>query len=134
MAKKKSVKEEKPEAVVAKTLLVHGSDGDFKITLPAGARVTFGPAIPFAPKNGTNGMFNQGNRDYSLRVYANAKNDSLIAVFAGVQGFRDLTIPHAKLVIREAGKSVWKSDEEGYKIEHEVKQEKSFEEFKLLNG
>jgi hypothetical protein len=32
-----------------------------------------------------------------------------------------VTIPHAKLIIREAGKSVWKSDEEGYKVETEVK-------------
>jgi hypothetical protein len=129
--KKKIVKE---EVVTPRTLLIQATDGEYKVTIPAGARITFGPTIPFAPKM-QGGFHNPGaDRGYSLRVYTTAKNDSLIAVFAGVGSFRDITIPHAKLVIREAGKSVWKSDEEGYKVEQEVKREQHFEEFKLLNS
>lgn len=127
------MKKTKEVTAAGRTLLVKGPEGEFKITIPAGARVTFGPTIPFTPRNtrGGFGEFNPGG-GYSLRVYENATNTSLIAVFAGVQGFRDITMPHAKLVIREAGKAVWKSDEEGYKVEQEVKHTKGFEEFKLL--
>lgn len=105
-------KKEELEAVKGKTLLLNTTDGDFRITIPVGGRVTFGPTIPY-----------QRN---SLRVYENSKNDSLIAVFGGVKAFRDVTLPHAKLIIREAGKSVWKSDEEGYKVETEVNRAKEW--------
>lgn len=105
-------------AVKPKTLLLETTEGDFRITLPPGARVTFGPTIPYEKKTAYDGGPRPG---YSLRVYENAKNDSLIAVFGGVKSFRDTSIPHAKLIVREAGKSVWKSDEEGYKVENEVK-------------
>lgn len=108
----------KEELVEARTLLLSTSDGEVRITIPAGSRVTFGPTIPYAPKPSA---YPPNNNGYSLRVYANSKNDSLIGVFSGVHAFRDINIPHAKLVVREAGKSVWKSDEEGYKVEEEVK-------------
>lgn len=107
----------KQETVKPRTLLLETTDGDFRITIPLGARVTFGPTIPYEKKNSYDGP----RPGYSLRVYENSKNDSLIAVFGGVKSFRDTSIPHAKLIIREAGKSVWKSDEEGFKVEEEVK-------------
>lgn len=128
--RKKAATVEQEQPIKPRTLLIQGVDGEFKVTLPVGSRVTFGPTIPYAK---TNRNFEHTEaRGYSLRVYENAKNDSLVAVFAGIQSFRDITMPHAKLVIREAGKSVWKSDEEGYKVEHEVKREHSFEELRLL--
>lgn len=121
MATKKAVKstmEPRAEAVPAqgRTLLITTTEGDVRVTIPAGGRVTFGPTIPYEKKNDYDRQ-----TGYSLRVYENSKNDSLVAVFAGVKCFRDVAIPHAKLIIREAGKSVWKSDEEGYKVEEEVK-------------
>lgn len=106
----------KVKDVKPRTLLLQTTDGDFRITLPPGARVTFGPTVPYEKKDYSNSQ----HPGYSLRVYENVKNDSLIAVFGGVKSFRDTSIPHAKLIIREAGKSVWKSDEEGYKVETEV--------------
>lgn len=115
-------KKEEPEVVRGKTLLLSTVDGDIRITIPAGGRVTFGPAIPFQRKPG----YAVEASAYALRVYENSKNDSLIAVFGGVKAFRDITLPHAKLIIREAGKSVWKSDEEGYKVETEVNRAKEW--------
>lgn len=108
--------------VAGRTLWVDTNDGQLKIEIPAGARITFGPTIPFERKNGAY----HRNDGYSLRVYENSRNDSLIAVFAGVQSFRDVTIPVSKLVVREAGTSVWKSDETGYQVERKVNVEKSF--------
>ena len=120
----------KDEDVKPRTLLLTTSDGDFRITIPAGSRVTFGPTVPFERKD--SGGYNR-DKGYSLRVYENSKNDSLIAVFSGVGSFRDIDIPHAKLVIREAGKSVWKSDEEGYKVEEETKRSSTWtDSFNLL--
>jgi len=112
----------KPEPVSGRTLLLSTVDGEVRITIPAGARVTFGPTIPYQKRN--TGYDEPRDRGYSLRVYSTAKNDSLIAVFGGVTSFRDIAIPHAKLIVREAGKSVWRSDEEGYKVETEGKHER----------
>jgi hypothetical protein len=117
--------------VKARTLLIQMKDDEYRVTIPPGARVTFGPTIPYQKKN--EGYSSERHDGYSLRVYESAKNDSLIAVFSGVSSFRDISMPHAKLIVREAGKQVWKSDEEGYKVETEVRAEKSFEEFKLLD-
>jgi hypothetical protein len=128
---KKISKEE--VGVKSRTLLLQMQDDEYRITIPPGSRVTFGPTIPYQKKD-SRGYADTRHDGYSLRVYENSKNDSLIAVFAGVNSFRDISMPHAKLIVREAGKQVWKSDEEGYKVESEVKQEKTFEEFKLLES
>lgn len=127
------MKRKKPDqtGVKPRTLMIQMKDDEYRVTIPAGARVTFGPTIPYQKKS-KNGYASESHDGYSLRVYENEKNDSLIAVFSGVSSFRDIAIPHAKLIIRESGKSVWKSDEEGYKVEHEIKKEQTFEEFKLL--
>lgn len=101
---------------VGATLLVKDHVSEFKVTLPPGARVTFGPTIPYQQKPGN---FRE-DKGYSLRVYATKANDSLIAVFAGVEWFRDITMPLHRLIVREAGKTVWRSDETGYKVEEEV--------------
>lgn len=128
------LKKELEEAVEARTLLLSTSEGEVRITIPAGSRVTFGPTIPYAPKPSAYPTPASSN-GYSLRVYANSKNDSLIGVFSGVYAFRDVKIPHAKLVVREAGKSVWKSDEEGYKVEEEVKRSEHWlDPLKLLES
>lgn len=115
-------KKEDPEIVKARTLLLNTVEGDIRITVPAGGRVTFGPTIPYQRKPG----YATEAQGYSLRVYETPKNDSLIAVFGGVKSFRDIALPHMKLVIREAGKSIWKSDEEGYKVETEVNRAKEW--------
>jgi len=92
-------------------------DGDFRIQIPDDATVTFGPTIPYTPKEGRFG----GGNHYSVRVYEGHSKDKLLAVFAGVQHFRDQVIPVERLVVRESGKSLWKSDEGGYHAETEVK-------------
>lgn len=106
-----------------RTLLVKDGDGDFRVQIPDDATVTFGPTIPYEPKRGYSG----GNH-YSLRVYEGRSKDKLLAVFGGVQHFRDMTLDVSRLVVRESGKSVWKSDETGYKVEEEVNRAKSWEE------
>ena len=111
------------------------ADGkDMKIVLPEGSRITFGPTIPGKKGNSVDFSNNEGRSGYSLRVYESKGNDSLIAVFCDVRSFRDINLPCSKLILREAGKSVWKSDEEGYKVEQEVKVEKTFQDMKLLEG
>lgn len=128
-----SIKKTKDDEVKSRTLLIQMKDEEYRVTIPPGARITFGPTIPYQKKN-KNGYSTESHDGYSLRVYETAKNDSLIAVFSGVSSFRDISMPHAKLIIREAGKSVWKSDEEGYKVEEEVKREQVFQNFDLLSS
>jgi len=113
----KKVKTE--EVAQVRVILLETNEGDKRITLPAGSRITFGPTIPYQKKD----SYGQEHKGYSLRVYSSSATDSLIAVFCGISSFRDITIPVEKLIIREAGKSVWKSDEHGYKVENEVQKE-----------
>lgn len=129
----KKVKESKVEGRTLVVKEVH-SDKEFKITIPADAMCTFGPTAPYASGGKGQGGFGMVSQDkgWSLRVYATKSKTDLIAVFSGVESFRDISMPMARLVIREAGKSVWKSDEEGYKMETEGTKEKAWEEFKLL--
>lgn len=115
--------EEEPVKPQERTLLLQMGDGtETKIELPPGSRVTFGPTIPYQRKNG----YVEQQTGYSLRVYSGKGQDTLIAVFGGVAGFRDISIPCWKQVMKEAGKRIWKSDEQGYKVEDEVKHEKSW--------
>lgn len=106
-----------------RTLLVTDGDGDFKVEIPDEATVTFGPTIPYQPKNGY-----AGSNHYSLRVYQGSDKGKLLAVFAGVQHFRDSSLPVLRKILKEEGKTLWKSDEEGYKVEHEVRRASNWED------
>jgi len=112
------------------------ADGkDLKIVLPPNARITFGPTIPGGRNKGNIPYPSDAVSGYSLRIYEAKSNDSLVAVFCDVRSFRDIEMPCSKLILREAGKSVWKSDEQGYKVEQEVKQDKAFvDDLKLLES
>lgn len=107
-----------------RTLLVRDGKGIFKVEIPADAKVTFGPAIPFQGKG--NASYAAETRQYALRIYKGSKEHPL-AVFTGVVEFRDESLPVYREVIREAGKTVWKSDEEGYKVESQVKKRKAMQ-------
>ncbi|HSN67891.1 MAG TPA: hypothetical protein VLV48_01510 [Thermoanaerobaculia bacterium] len=109
----------KAKAETKRVLLVKDNDGEFKVEIPEDAKLTFGPAVPYARKPGYNPETPQG---YALRLYRGTK-ENLIAVFNGVHWFRDVTLPVSRLVIREAGKSVWKSDESGYEVQSSVKRD-----------
>ena len=57
----------------------------------------------------------------TLRVYETAKaGASVLAVFSGVTGYRDMSIEYAEEVAREEGAVIWKSDKDGYKREEKV--------------
>ena len=72
---------------------VYDRNGDFVITVPAGAKVTFGyfnPATPVeARQHGYSGDNNVA-RQTALRIYRTDKDQ--LACFLGVKGFRDLSI------------------------------------------
>jgi len=127
------VKAEKEQVVKARTIMVRTTDDkEFKLVVPAGSKLTFGPAVPYANKPG---YPSDGGRGYALRVYAGKAADTLMACFCNVAEFRDLSLEVAKLVIREAGKTVWKSDEKGYSTTTEASTEREFiPSDKLLKG
>jgi hypothetical protein len=103
-----------------RTLLVEG-DKTFKIIIPEDAKITYGP---WAPPKGEKG-WNQdpGNKRGTLRIYQ-ADGKSIIACFAGVTNFRDVSlIEYAEQVAKEEGASIWKSDREGYRREDRLVRE-----------
>lgn len=120
-----------------RTILVFG-DKTFRIRVPSYAKLTFGPSSP--PPRGRNaGMadWSSGDKAGTLRVCGRTTKD-VLAVFAGVRGFRDLSLEYSELVAREEGASLWKSDETGYTREEKSSQTKTWVdgevEPRLLNG
>ena len=118
MPKKKVAKEEIVKK--ARVLLVKVAGGDeLRVTLTSGSRITFAPNVPGG--RGKASQFGEMRpQGYAIRIYETAKNDSLVAVFTDVIEFRDVEIPVSKLVLREAGKTLWKSDETGFEVSTKV--------------
>lgn len=101
-----------------KELLVFG-DKEFKIKVPEDAKITFGPFSPPPGKGMSQDWRNSSKAEGTLRIYKGTK-DNIIAVFAGVRGFRDLSLDYTEKVAVEEGASVWKSDNDGYSREEKV--------------
>lgn len=102
-----------------RTLLVEG-DKTFKIDIPDDAKVTYGPWAP--PKQNKNGFSesDQGNKRGTLRIYG-VDGKSIIACFAGVTSFRDLSLVHyQEQIAKEEGAAIWKSDQDGYRREENI--------------
>lgn len=99
-----------------KTLLVTRDDGrKFKVTVPEGSQVTFGPFSPPPRRNSSSRdftVYSDGDKAGTLRIYGKTKQD-ILAVFAGVRSFRDLTVQYMEEIISEGGSTLWKSDEHG---------------------
>lgn len=106
-----------------KELLVFG-EKTFKLTVPDDAKITFGPWSP--PKEGRFSDSNDSKRG-TLRVYKGSK-ENIVAVFAGVTGFRDLSLAYAEEVAKEEGATIWKDDEHGYVREDKFKRSKEWME------
>lgn len=118
-----------PMKTETRTIIVTLSDNtELRIVIPATSRLTFGPTIPYGKKEG----YVDRTIGYSLRVYSGKGADTLIACYCDVKQFRDLIIETSKVVIRESGKTVWKSDESGYTVEQNVEREKSLQTLNLL--
>lgn len=110
-------------------LLIKDSEGEFKVEVPDEVGITFGPDIPYEDKQSA-----YGRKSYSLRIYSDSNKKGLLAVFAEVKWFRDLSIKHSRLIIREEGKSMWKSDEHGYEMTQSNKRSSEFVETAKLIG
>jgi len=124
MPKAKKLKEEVVKK--ARILLVKVSGGDeLRVTLQAGSRITFAPNVPGGRGKGMNQYGEARPQGYAIRIYETAKNDSLVAVFTDVIEFRDVEIPVSKLVLREAGKTLWKSDETGFEVSTKVERSRA---------
>ena len=103
---------------MARTLLVEGKR-TMRVTIPDDARVTFGP---WSPPTGENKYApSEKALTGTLRVYKGGTtkaNETTLAVFSGVSGFRDLTeVDVAERVATEEVRTVWKSDAKGYSQE-----------------
>lgn len=106
-------------------LLVFGNK-TFKITVPDGAKVTFGPWSPPTKEQ----RYNTSPESLSgtLRVYdpKGRATENILAVFSGVRGFRDLSLGYAEEVAKEEGATIWKDDKDGYVRESSIKRSKEW--------
>ena len=81
-------------------LKVWGDSGVFSIKLPDDAKVTFGPWAPPNARMIEGGLISKGSsfgpeRGGTLRIYKGTKTTGdVLAVFAGVQGFRDTSLEY----------------------------------------
>lgn len=117
-----------------KTILVVG-DKTFKISVPDDSIITFGPWSPGKKDRANVTAFVSENiaAGGTLRVYDAKKN--ILACFAHVTSFRDLSLEYNERVVVEEGSTIWNSDKEGYKREHkQAARQEWVAEPKLLNG
>ena len=83
-------------------LKVWGDSGTFTIKVPEDAKVTFGPWAPpnarmIEGSTATSGARFGPERGGKLRIYKGTKTTGdILAVFAGVQGFRDTAIEYTE--------------------------------------
>jgi hypothetical protein len=108
-------------------LLVFG-EKTFKINVPEGAKITFGPWSP-PSASAKSVSYDRSERALAgtLRIYENTKaGASVLAVFSGVSGYRDLSLGYAEEVAREEGAVIWKSDEKGYEREEKISSQKEW--------
>jgi hypothetical protein len=98
-------------------LLVFG-DRTFKIEIPDDAKITFGPFSP-PTAAGRDSWMQSGKATGTLRIYKGTK-DNIVACFAGVTGFRDLSLGYAEQVAKEEGATIWNSDQNGYMREEKI--------------
>lgn len=104
---------------MSRTLLcTRDNGGEFRVTVPDDARITFGPFSP--PTKDRDYDRNEKLRG-TLRVYRANSTTDILAVFAGVASFRDTSvIGFAQKIAVEEGATLWKDDQEGYSREHKV--------------
>jgi hypothetical protein len=105
-------------------LLVFG-DKTFKIEIPDDAKITFGPWSPPTQRQDSHAWHQSGRSTGTLRVYQGSK-ENIVALFAGVTGFRDLSLSYAEQVAVEEGASIWRDDQEGYVREDKVSRRRSW--------
>lgn len=108
-------------------ILVFGTK-TFKISVPDDAKLTFGPFSPPQSRNAKASPtepWSQQDRAGTLRVYDGLTKNPL-AVFSGVNGFRDLSIEYAEEVAKEEGATIWKSDRDGYQREERATRQREW--------
>lgn len=120
---------------MSKTLLVYGSK-TFKITVPDDARITFGPWSP-PGMGGKNDPYGSPKAlSGTLRIYSGGpkSTESVLAVFSGVEGYRDMSIDYSEQVAVEEGATMWKSDQDGYHREEKVTGDRQWVDGRVLLG
>ena len=108
---------------MSKHILVFG-DKTFKLTLPDDVKITFGP---WSPPTKERTDYGREEKRGTLRIYQGTEKN-ILAVFAGVSGFRDLSIGYAEEIAKEEGATIWKDDEEGYVREDKVSRKRQWVE------
>lgn len=108
---------------MGKLILVTKVGGkQFRITVPDEARITFGPWSP--PMAGAE-RYSGGEKALTgtLRIYTGGPkaSENILAVFSGVESFRDVGIDYEEQVAVEKGAVIWESDKDGYHREENVK-------------
>lgn len=114
----------KPEPKQRVLLVKTSDDKEKRVTLPVGARLTFGPTIPYGK-----GQSYDASHGYSLRIYEGKGQDTLVAVICDVRTFWDIDIHIDTLILKREGKTAWESSSDGsLKVNTEVKVSSTFEE------
>jgi hypothetical protein len=96
-----------------RTLHVTTKREEFRITIPASCKVTFGPI--FTSSTRRNNSYSEGGAPTALRIYE--ANDKQRAVFTDVLTFRDLSYPLERKVAAVKERAVWEDDGRGFRQE-----------------
>lgn len=107
---------------------VYDNKGDFIITVPAGASITFGYFNPASPKfaesrgGGWDDRPSNVAKATALRIYRDKSQKVQLACFVGVKGFRDESIKLSRLSQRVVIETGYSDDGEGNVEQHRKQQ------------
>lgn len=99
-----------------RTIRVYDRRGDFIITVPAGAKVTFGyfnPASHGATRQDTFSHSPNVSVQTALRIYEKGEKGNQLACFLAVNGFRDEQVKLTRLSQRVVIETGYSDDGEG---------------------
>lgn len=103
-----------------RTIRVYGgAKGDFVVTVPDGAKITFGYFNPASPRfeSRGGGGWHDGNSNVAvqtaLRIYERGEKGNQLACFIGVKGFRDERVKLTNLNQRVILETKFEDDGEG---------------------
>ena len=97
-------------------LRVYDYKGDFVITVPAKAKVTFGYFNPAGPQFERNNSYDRSSNvavQTALRIYEAGEKSNQLACFIGVKGFRDERIKLTRMSQRVVIETNYENDGEG---------------------
>lgn len=107
------------QPVAGRVLLVEQAGGErLRITIPEGAKVTFGPLVPSGGRKSPYHTSPEDSGGTALRIYSGTSKEDQLACFRNVRNFRDASLVVEKEVVDEKAEAEVVRDADGTRVQN----------------